>query len=350
MKHNRKYNLFIALLRFWLCIGVVCIHFPVSGWKGLLFLSRSEAVPVFFFLAFFFFSIHLETLKKFQDVTERLRRLIAPLIGWAIIYYVVLCVKNYQLLPISRFIWQLFTGHSLNPAMWFQVDLIAITTLFAFLFIYLPRRIIYPFLIAFFVISFIFQYLGLNYLLWNPLRFELRYPLGRLIEMLPYSCAGVLTAIAFYCDHSPSIMLIDKLKCLLQNAPQSYRFLFSLFAGVIYLLIKKYLAIIPTPNGFGYCGVYKFLCSLSLIFFVLLIPNYDCAYKAKIESVCKIFTKYTLGIYCAHLLVGKLLEPCFRNLGLEGSLWVVIGIYICSYFLCFAIDRLFKKYGKYLVN
>ncbi len=357
MSQKKPFNLFIALLRFWLCLEVVYIHFPIKSeirgiFSKVLFFSRSEAVPVFFFLAFFFFTNKLNNCTKFSDIKERLKRLILPQIGWAFIYYILYCsielVFTKKTLPISCFFWQLTTGHSviLNPSMWFQVDLIAITILFAFLFIYLREKV-YPILIVLLVISFFIQYLGWNFHLWSAMRDELRYPLGRLIEMLPYACAGILAAHVSNLTQS-SFHVIEMLKCFLRNGPIHYRLIMTFFWGGSYFFFKKILSI-PTPNGFDYCGLQLFLSSLSLVTFVFMIPDYAFVHNAKVEISCKILTKYTLGIYCAHRLVGKLLTPFFRHLGLNGSLLAVIGIYIGSYFLCLAIDRVFKTKGKYLV-
>ena len=63
--------------------------------------------------------------------------------------------------------------------------------------------------------------------------------------------------------------------------------------------------------------------------------------RKKFDIICKGLAKYTLGIYCAHRLVGLLLAPIIRKLELDDTIWTVMVIYVGSVFLCLLIEHLF---------
>ena len=93
---------------------------------------------------------------------------------------------------ITDMLWQIFSGHSqnLNVTMWFQVDLIYITILFLAVILIFKKNYI-PVLYFIGAVAIILQYSGLN-MVFNDSRFEIKYPSGRFMEMLPLAVIGFM--------------------------------------------------------------------------------------------------------------------------------------------------------------
>lgn len=182
------------------------------------------------------------------------------------------------------------------------------------------------------------QYSGVNFCLFSNLREEVKYPLGRICEMIPYAVIGVLLY-----------------KINIEKLISNRRFLIIIFAiflfGFSAYCMKNNLFI---PIGFYYSGFPYILLTLSI-----LIVGFSLNFIMKKQTIVKfikIITNFTLGIYCMHLMVGKILLTIISILGFESyiygmySLVFCIVVYIICYFLCYLINLIPNRFTKMLVS
>lgn len=285
---NEKYNYGLAILRLIMCFEVVVCHF-LSENKTILnlpFLSlRSLAVPIFIFMSFFLNSnIFIHSNKtKFKS---RIKKLIRIQVFCSLVYFItyltiqlifnIKIIDNYNILFL-----QILTGHTiLNKAMWFQVDLIILTIFFYYLFTINNKKIINNLLIIITTASLILQYSGLNYVFFSRLNNEFSVPLGRLIEIIPYSVLGIKL------NNKKTIEYINNKKYII------------VFMFILSFLIK----LIPTPAGFNYQGLFLIMLTISIFLFFYTIPCKSL--KSFEKNTIKYISKNTLEIYCYHNLIG----------------------------------------------
>lgn len=131
MHKDNEYNIGWMLLRPLICFEVILEHFWVMGdsvpsWQVPFDYMLSMSVPIFIFMAFFFGERHI-TANEPGYLRKRGRRIVWPLIGWALIYAAVLVPLHWlrgdgNLPGVDDLLWQSVTGHSkaLNPSMWYQ--------------------------------------------------------------------------------------------------------------------------------------------------------------------------------------------------------------------------------------
>ena len=331
MKTKGNIDISIALLRPLLCLGVVCCHFwssaPSYAWHFVL----PCCAPLFFLISFYLFAERYTCVDGLL-VRKRFFRLYFPMVFWALFYYLVinlshLLIKTESVVSLKALFIQSITGHCYDEPMWFQFDLIVVTLLFFFFAVVCRNklRIILWFFAGFTLFAFCLQYTGLNHRVFSPLDYSFRYPLGRICEMLPYAFAGM------------SLSFADKMK------KWGRAFI------VVSMFLASYVLYIfhDNPPGFGYQGIRFLLLSVAFFLGIKLldfnwIPN-------GIKKVILTLSNYTLGIYCAHLLIEKGLRHLFSHISWEslcGSLLYCIIIYICCFFLFFFIDKLIRN--KYL--
>lgn len=206
MTERKQKNVGLCLLRMSMCYEVILCHFwnkeIYSNGAAIFKTIRNYAVPVFILMSFYLTKDTFLSGNK-GSYQKRLLRLIYPLLGWTLIYWMAFVMIEIlwgikEVYDNRDWIWQLFTGHSpqINPAMWYQSVLIWITLIFIMLFFLLSEKIVVWILGWLMVLSLFFQYSGLNYYLCGGLRYELKYPLGRICEIFPYAIVGFLLS---YC-------------------------------------------------------------------------------------------------------------------------------------------------------
>lgn len=302
MKQN---NWGLSLLRTYMCFLVILCHFwfpeNPSGFSRILYHDRNYAVAVFMLLSFFLthntFAEHNR-----QKILHRFKRLLIPQIGWAVIYWCLykiidLICKTSLENSISDMFWQIFSGHSpkLNPTMWYQVDLIWITVLFLVILLLFKKihTTVFLLLAAF---AIYLQYSGI-YLFLDRFRFEIKYPAGRLIEMIPIAVVGFLLSsgkiMQFFSEHR----------------------LRSITLSAFTIIMVTYFNIFSDIPGYGYQGIGIILCASAFVIAFYCLP------LAHIPDVLKkilsFLTSHTLGIYCMHRMVGTLLLLFLPMLGIN---------------------------------
>lgn len=295
-KTNQR-NLGIDFLRVWMCFGVVLIHFwmPEStnseAVRYFIHQTQQLAVPVFMLISFVVLSKEdTGFLMSKEKLENRLRRLIIPITIWAIVYAVIyllaqtLLHKDYNI-NIGTFLSQLFLGHEYNKPMWFQNTLVYFTVSFYVIYKVEERwRGTCIFCLSFLaVLSFVLQYTGMNHQMLDSLEDNIKIPLGRFINMLPYACIGIL-------------LVQTRVLNFLRSHPISVLVLTILFILII-VLIPEWGA-----DTFGSNGLRLIIMSISFVAIFYVLPF------EKIPSGCykliSFFSKYTLGIYCIHNMIG----------------------------------------------
>ena len=339
LNKKREFNYGIALLRTLMCFEVVLCHFWTTDVPKVLMpfsVLRGLAVPVFMFLSFFLTEHTFLEYNK-NKAKKRIWRVIYPQIGWALIYWLGYTIAQFIFKDIdvkfSDLWWQMFTGHSprLNASMWFQTVLIVLTAIYIFIFkFFIPKKGILITYVMMFV-AFVIQYSGINFKLFDSLRYELKYPLGRFCEMIPYATVG------FSCAYYNAFEKAKKTR---------------LFSTIMFGLASVFLleySFINSALGFGYSTNNCLLLGFFVIGFAYLIPLEKLPQKVK--NILKFLTQYTLGIYCMHRIIADFLKLIFSKLDISiDSFLLCIITYICGFFVSFLMYKIPTKFFKQLVN
>lgn len=347
---GNNYNYGIAFIKVFFSFCVVCCHYwepDIAGsyFVQMMYRMRAIAVPIFVIMSFFL------TEKIFADkdtkkIRKRVWRLLFPHISWAVLYFlgyriidVLLKYFGFSIgLSVSYkfkdLLWQIFFGHSryLCPPLWYLFALIVINVLLWVIFRYCGRyswKIIIMLGIAVLWI----QYSGINYKLFGGYEFELRYPLGRLAEVFPVACIGLLLA------HSK---ILEKIK---------NQRVYVVLICIMSMLVIAYGGLFTSPaEGFGYGGTYAIAYSTTA--FILF---YEFPFEKMwigIKKTLKFLSKYSFGVFCIHLGVGY----CWNNVlcvyfGWERNTFIqCICIYIICIFVSWMISHIPVKYVKQLVE
>ena len=334
-----KINYGFALLKMLLAFEVLLGHFAI--WKEydprLVWPFRelvSLAVPCFVILSFFLTakSYLIRDKEKFK---ARFIKLLIPQIGWAVVYYIIYALLDYTMHtnlhsgPMDLF-WQSLTGHSryLNPSMWYQFDVIVIAVIFYFIFRYFDDKKAYIALTILTIICYFLQFSGINRALFGNLEFELKMPLGRIVEMIPFAYIGF--TLKYF-------NIYEKLK--------KYRYI--IMPACVFLFLFGFKIPWTELNDFGFGGFAKPYLALCIVTFAYMVPLEYLSIPLK-KAVLKI-TDYSLGIYCIHRLINTLLlvlVPSFKI----GSFERCIVLYILCYAVCYLIELIPNKTAKTMVN
>lgn len=321
-----------------MCFEVVLIHFckdPATTFLIPFYSLKGLAVPTFMFISFYFSAKTFDT-QNTSKTKKRIWRIVYPQIGWAIIYWLIyyfIQTKVNLSISFTDLIWQIVTGHSpkLNPSMWFQTVLIALTLLFMVVLRFVNKRNGLLFFFILTICSLYFEYSGYNNMLFGTLRYELKYPLGRFFEMIPYAVLGY--SVAYF---------------NLYNWVRKKRTLSIILLGIGIILLFKF-SIIPSAPGFGYSNNNNILLVILVVGFSYILPLDNLS--ENVRKTIKFITKYTLGIYCMHRLVANALRIVFSTIGLEiNNFSQCIIIYITAFVISFLMCKLFSSYLKQLVE
>ena len=337
--NRNTYKWGIGVLKILLCFCVILIHYGQGSSITQIFSAlMSSAVPCFMIITFYFNSkiINEGNTAKIRD---RVFRLIIPCIIWGGIYFVAyklmyyLKLRDYDL-SWKDLLWQLLTGHSYNAPLWYMYVLIILTVLFSIVLSLCKNR---HNIILFIILLFSLFYL---YSEWNgiffELRWELKWPLGRLVEMLPYSAIGLL--IGFNKDK------IEKMKWKYKIGS-----LGGLFIIWIVCLGLETYGILFVKFNYGYSGLSLFFKSI-FIFLMCLYISYI-SINGKVEELIVKISRYTLGIYCMHVLIGECIILFLSNHKIEINRFLIgIVIFILCYILCYGIVKIPIKGIKNIVS
>ena len=334
-----RYNLGFSLLKALMAFEVILAHFcnwneydPLIVWpfRELVSLAVScFAIMSFYLMTDFFLK------RDHSRFIKRMKRLAIPQIGWALLYfgiYLLLNVLFHANLPLKLIdlFWQILTGHSmdLNPTMWYQFNVIIITALFYLVFKKTDDQKGFYTLIVLLIFSYLMQYTGINRALFQDLPFELKKPLGRILEVIPFAVIGF--ALKY-------LNIFERLK----------RHRYLVMAVCVIAFLAGFSIPWPEVKGFDYSGFAKPYLSLCIVTFAYLVPLEKL--QQKIKKVILRITDYTMGIYCCHRLMYTLLYVFFPRLPLHSFERCVL-IYLLCYLFCFLIDRIPSKTTKQLID
>ena len=272
----REKNYGIEVLRIILTFQVVMGH---NGDRCFGFVG--SAVP-FFMLISFYLTYNIFVNQDMAQIRRRAFRVIEPyvmygLLSFAVMFSLGVFFDGKIHVSIKDLMWQLLLGTSpvLDPPLWYLFDLIVCS----FVMLLICRLGRYKFYLISLVLfgSFVLQYTDVNWSLFNGFRYEVKWPLGRLLEMLPYTCAGGLLAHSkvFEKEHGNTLLI------------------FAIF--MLYLILGNYRSMIALKHGFMYQGAPLFLHTILIFafFHLVLLEKSDVKYIKAIEFL----SKYSLGVF-----------------------------------------------------
>ena len=336
-------------MKFFFSFLVVCCHYwrpadadpyPVAAMLRLI----GVAVPVFVVASFFLTAkIYIE--QDAGKMKKRLWRLAFPYVAWGVLYFagyflIDLLIKTFSWkdglrLEISYrdLLWQLGLGSSekLCPQLWYQFVMLVMTLVIWFLF-KMGKKITPYVLLGIATVMLFLQYSGLNFKAFGAMRYEMRYPLGRLCEMFPFVCFGIFLALGL-------MKILSKQRII--------TCVVSLAAMVIIGIFKLFNTM---PESFTYGGIFALVYgTLAFLFFYTLpfekLPDF-------IRICIRFLAKYSFGIYCIHYGVGYCWNAviCRRFGWKSGSFVACCAIYLISLLAAYVISRIPGKYSKQLVE
>ncbi len=348
---EKNYNYGIAFTKVFLSFCVVCCHYwrldhlgfyPVSVMNRM----RGAAVPIFVIMSFFL-TEKIFVDKKVHKMKERVWRLLFPYISWAVLYYLGYKVIDVLLkcLGFSRggvsagytykdLLWQIAFGSDryLCPQLWYLFDLIVLTVVFGVVFM-LCDKYSWQIMMVLGIAALGIQYSGINYRLFGGYEYELRYSTGRLAEVFPLACIGLLLA------HSK---ILERMK--------GKRISVALIC-IMVMLVIAYGGLFTSPaEGFGYGGTYLIAYSTIAFIFFYEFPFEKCG--TSVRKILKFLSKYSLGVFCIHVGVGY----CWNNVLCVYFNWEqntfleCICIYAICIFISWIISLVPVKYAEQLVE
>lgn len=343
-KNYGNYNLGISLLKMFMCFLVIVSHIwgvnvVYTGPLGWIYYLREYSVPVFMMVSFVFSEKMLNNLDG-EKLWKRIVKLVVPLFVWALIYWLFYKLLEEFLYPgynirLRDLFWQMFTGNSiyLNGTMWFQVDLIILTLLFALISLIAQKykNSVFALLAT---ACIVLQYSGTLHFIFK-FKSELVGPTGRLFEMLPLAVIGYMLAYFGVLENSR--------KCWIT----------TMIISVVGIRLMRYYGVIAAPakQTFDYGGIGKIVMALLLIF-LCYAPPLEKLPKF-VHIIVKWLTRYTFGIYCMHRLVATLLHYFIshRTWDIETFTFVdCVVTYLLCYFISFLISLIPCKWTRMLVE
>ena len=259
---------------------------------------------------------------------KRLERLLIPYIVWPIIVFIL---NNYILckfIVVQKFSfndlkYQFIIGRGVLGILWFQWNLIMLTSIFFFIIYFWKKK--YLFLIQIFAcFSYTIQYSGYNKKLINILRPEIKFTLGKFFESVPFASTGLSLA---------SFQIL--------NIIQKYKIQTLFFCLYIFISSDKYSIITDLKFSNSYSGLIFNVRAICLIFIFSLFPS-DKISNIKIKKILRYITNYTAGVYYLHMHIIKYFK-FFIDPIKKGNIFGLFIIYLICYFICFVGILLFGK-------
>lgn len=339
-KDERTNDIAICFLRVLMSFEIVVCHFggePAEISVGLapFGILHAWAVPTFLVISFMLTSKHFYARDK-QWFGNRLKRLLVPQIVWAVLYYLAFKVHDYFLAskwiggPISILI-QIATGAHVDlcPQMWFQTVLIVLTILVFFAF-YLWDGGAKYILLTLTVVLLTTYYSGYHNMIFAEMPTEVQYSYGNVSVMLPYAVIG--------------LFLYDKREKWwpLKN---------YLAVGGIILTVAIYIlnSIFGFTENLLVHGGPALICFTITFFICTMCIPFE-KMNVKIKNMIVFISKYTMGIYCIHYGVGKMMPSVLHNLNMYPHDFIIAIIdFFVSLLIAILIAKIPLKLCKYLV-
>ena len=317
-------NIGIAVLKIYMLFMIVVCHFidgdSINGMVKPFVDSGGAAVPVFFFVSFYYFNI-----RNYDELLNRFNRLLIPQCFFSIgsfLLYLLIPLNNKIVIYVRDKIsfWdllvQLVFGASLDPPLWFFVDMIWVTMILG-IGMLIPKRNI-SFLIVILTVAVYLQYSGHNYRIFQELPSYMKWTCGRFAELIPISVIGILAG---------RYNVLERMK-------DKYR-ITGICVSVVWLYLLKHYSFFTSVDGFYYQGLYFLVYALAIttLFYCLpfeLLPS-------RIQNILYTWQKYNVGILGFHYLVYGI----YTSISNTVSLIFVDCLFI--YGLCLGITLVLSK-------
>lgn len=320
---------------------VVLCHFcgdpaEISVWLSPFGILRHWAVPTFMIISFMLTYKHIYT-GNIDWFGKRMKRLLIPQIIWPFLYFGAFKVHDYFLAsqwidgPESIFI-QVATGayDYLCPQMWFQTVLIVLTILFFGIFFIFNKRRGEYILITLTIVLMVTYYCGYHDMFFIKTPAVVQRSYGNVSIMLPYAIIGCY-------------LYAQRIKWW----PIKH---YLAIGGIVFsFIIYKLDPIVHfTVDPSTYAGIALICYVVTFFFCIMCIPFEKMGIKMK--KVLIYVSKYTMGIYCIHYGVGKIMPAILHNLNIWPNFFVTCIIdYIVSLIIAIVISKIPIKICRYLV-
>lgn len=344
-----KYNYSVAFMKSFFSFCVICLHYYTDNGGAFGRICRSS-VPIFVMISFYL---------TFQDyvsydpdkIRKRLIRLAIPYFGWGLIYYFGYLLGFHLLkligigegffirFTIKDLFWQLALGSDryINGAFWYLFDLLIITLLYAVLSgIVRSEDLFIKTIVLLGLLCLCIQYFGLNQYMFGNTSFEIKYSLGRLFEVIPYSCIGLLAG--YY-------RITDRLL-----AWGGHTFSWVLLAVLLVLTVHG--GLFSDPAGFGYEGVFLIVYAVVIFVGIMILPFEPV--PGIIKKVIRAISGCSLGVYCIHGSIGMLWYGLEQAAGIHylsfNTLYKCVIIFVMSFAISYCISRIPCRYVRMFVE
>lgn len=344
-------NRFISLdlLRVIMTILVVGNHAPSYQYfvdvSPVFDYIRALAVPVFVILSAYLSPGVIGASPSSSGVLSRLRRLYTPAVIWGLFYFaadyavsrfgslIKTSGSSFQHYPVSmsNIIYQLVFGATVNPALYYLIDVVWLNVLFYLLCVVLFRKRYQTVLfVSLAGIGLFFEYSGLNWIAFSNLDYRMKFTLGRFCEFLPFFSLGLLTR---------------KYSCWFRNWNRT---LMATSAGVS-LVIGYIIWTWHQPNTFGYGGL-GILIGAACLF--LTFSKMSFTEETVFAGIVRGLSGVALGVYCIHNLLIPLCGLVFRRYGLASHASMpalFMTIVVLSFLICLVLKSLLGERAKGVV-
>ena len=334
-KNHSKYDIGLGILRPFLCFLVIISHCynPRNAdgiWKDIFFKTEGCYIHVkTFFIISLYFSYNTLISSNISKKIAKLERLLIPYFIWPLIYFFAnkliikfILVKDHQILEFKDMKYQLLLGHGFVNPFWFQLNLIFIFIIFALIILLFKKSYNYILLLLG-ITSFLLQYNGKNFLYFDSYPEEIKFSLGRLIEMIPPSVTGFLLA---------SFQVIIILK------KYRYRTIFVCVYIVYFLVNFRIFIFIP---GFWNQGLRLYFVSICIFIIFSMFPS-EKIKNERIINIIRQIANHTAGIYYIHIPVYRYTREYIMFIHINSIKGCAI-IYLISYLICFVGNKIFGK-------
>ena len=334
-----------------MCIGVIACHFwnpPSEGniLSDIIDAIRNSAVHSFTLMAFFFSARTIES-QNWDCIYCRIIRLLRPFLIWPIIMFVMyntisIIVRKkiaYDYMDLGA---QYFMGHTgICGVMYYNWIIILITMLYSTIFFHYSKKQTFFFLgIVCCITSPLILY-GKHYDILSILPYEMRYSLGRLIELYPTAFLGLLL----------SHINFQNIKDRLAKSEIFHLFYLVLIYEGFWILLAyhehKYLF---SNKNFGYANPEQII--IATLLFIIGYFFKGNSLSEKIRNNISFIAKYTMGIYCVHFIVGLYTQVLFFKLGMnvKHTFSFSIIVFIISFICVYSMSKLPWKWCRDITN
>lgn len=318
--NNKQMNTGISILRLFLCFEVFYNHYSTEVNtipKMVANVFRGIPVPCFIFLTFYLTCNMFDRCDR-EWICKRYKRLLYPIWFWSFIYYPLMCLIRWEIIPIRQLIYSCLFGSSSELAhpLWYLAAETILLTVFYVLFSFGYNKKTEFVLAGIGVFCLLFVWSEMNFNLFNGAPYESVYTLGRTAEIMPMAVLGF-----FYGKYSNKISSVINL-------------LFIMLAIIFFVIFSFFIHI--EMRGFGYHNIKQNLLAIIVVLAFINLPNIT---THKIAQRINYIAKFTMGAYCMQVLVcsallriwgGMVHYILFDVLAFASCLWISYYLYLKS--------------------